>query len=108
MGVNISPLVGWVIWVDEGVGSGTIGTVWDTLDLLRVGVSRSIVGGVGVVLEVGVSWVIRIDEGVPVRVGSLSRLDIVVSLDIVVVVVSRGSLLNRCRCRLTIVRIVNS
>jgi len=112
--LNVSCLMCGVIWVDEGVGSTTISASWDTVNLLGVRVSRGVIGSIGIVLEVRVGWVIRVDEWVPVRVGSLSWLNIVVVLVVVVVllvvvvvavlVVSRSSLLNRSW--LTVVRIM--
>jgi len=115
--LNISCLMCGVIWVDEGVGSTTISASWDTVNLLGVRVSRGVIGSIGIVLEVRVGWVVRVDEWVPVRVGSLSWLNIVVVLVVVIVllvvvvvvavlVVSRGSLLNRSW--LTVVRIMRS
>jgi len=114
--LNVSCLMCGVIWVDEGVGSTTISASWDTVNLLGVRVSRGVIGSIGIVLEVRVGWVIRVDEWVPVRVGSLSWLNIVVVLVVVIVllvvvvvavlVVSRGSLLSGSW--LTVVRIMRS
>ena len=87
---NIPTLVCGVVWVDEGVGSCTVSTGWDTGGLLGVRVSRSVIGSIGVVLEVVVGWVVGVDKWVPVRVGRFTVvivLVVVVVLLIVVVVV---------------------
>jgi len=108
LGLDISILMGWVIWVDERVSSGTVSTWGNTVYLLGVAVSWGIVGSVSVITEVAVGWVIRVDERVPVWVGSLGRLDIVVGLYIVIVLVGGSSLLDRSWSRLPVIRVMCS
>merc|ERR1719320_151234 len=108
LGGDKASLVGGVVWVDEWVGFATISTGRNTGNLLGVGVSRGKFGSIGIVLEVSVGWVVWVDKRVPVRVGSLSGLDIVVVLIVVVLVIRRSCLLYWCVCWFTIVRIMRS